>query len=278
MPDVSVNGVTLHYEDRGSGPPIIFQHGYTSAGDAWDGVVERLGTTYRCITIDSRGAGDSAHPGSDYTVDQLALDVLGIADALGIERFAYVGHSFGGGIGMRLGLSAPERLDRMVWVAPIGADGFEVDPAYASALEEQHRNPDPERMIAERLAGGARPERASREATAHRVDRALSVDQAYLVEAGASMRELRIRDQLHRIETPTLMVAGAADGLLADNLTDFALLPHATLHVFSRVGHGVASEVPSALARVIADFMEHGVVRAETIAARAAAALRPTSE
>jgi hypothetical protein len=59
---------------------------------------------------------------------------------------------------------------------------------------------------------------------------------------------------------------------LSSNLTDFARLPNATLHVFSRVGHQVTVDVPDALAEVIADFMEHGVVNATTIQNRAAAA------
>lgn len=271
MPEATVHGVRLHYDDRGAGPPLLFQHGYTSAGDAWDEVVARLVDRYRCITLDSRGTGDSEHPGHGYEIEQLARDVLGLADALGLARFTYVGHSMGGGIGMRLALDHPERLERLVLVAPIGAAGFTVDPAVAQGFPEA----DPidaatlARMVDARIAGQARPERADRARSELRVRRALSVDPAYRAAGDASMRAFGVRDRLGEITTPTLMVAGAADALLADNLHDFALLPHATLHVFSRVGHGVAGEVPAAFARVLADFMEHGVVTAETLAERA---------
>jgi hypothetical protein len=61
------------------------------------------------------------------------------------------------------------------------------------------------------------------------------------------------------------VIAGAADGLLTANLKDFQRLPNATLHVFSRVSHGLPREVPEELAGVIADFMEHGVVTAQTL-------------
>jgi len=72
--------------------------------------------------------------------------------------------------------------------------------------------------------------------------------------------------------TPTLVIGGASDSLLPGNLMDYQLLGNATLHVFSRVGHGVPREVPAAFSRVLADFMEHGVVNAATIQARLAEA------
>jgi pimeloyl-ACP methyl ester carboxylesterase len=82
------------------------------------------------------------------------------------------------------------------------------------------------------------------------------------------MRGLRVRDRLGEIRTPTLVVSGGADWLLPANLRDVQLLGNASLRVLSRVGHRVPTEVPSALSRVLADFMEHGVVNAATIQRR----------
>ncbi len=71
---------------------------------------------------------------------------------------------------------------------------------------------------------------------------------------------------------PTLLIAGAAGGPLLANLADFQKLPNATLHVFSRVGHGVPSDVPDEFAAVVADFMQHGVAVARTLQDRPAQA------
>ena len=100
MARIQVNGVGLFVETRGSGPTILFQHGYTGSHDGWDAVVVRLQDRFRCVVIDARGAGDSEHPDDGYTMEQYASDVVGVADALGIDRFTFVGHSMGGGIGM----------------------------------------------------------------------------------------------------------------------------------------------------------------------------------
>ena len=122
--------------------------------------------------------------------------------------------------------------------------------------------------LAERIAQNARSERVDEAAEARCVDRALSVSEGHFEDSFQAIRGLRVRDRLGEIETPTLVVSGGADWLLTANLQDVQLLPNASLHVLSRVGHRVPTEVPSALARVLADFMEHGVVNAATIASR----------
>ena len=101
MPRTLVNGVELFHDELGSGPPVLMHHGYTGSHDVWlDEIGPRLADRYRCIVMDARGAGDSAHPEGGYTIEQYARDVVGLADALGLDRFSYVGHSMGGGIGM----------------------------------------------------------------------------------------------------------------------------------------------------------------------------------
>ena len=272
MPTKNVNGVELFYEESGSGEPIIFHHGYTGSHDSWDGVVERLQDRFRCVVMDGRGAGDSAHPDDGYTIEQMAADVVGMADALGIDRFTYVGHSMGGVMGMELGLSHAERLAKLVLVAPAPADGIE-------GLEEYHAHGRRlwlerarDSLISERIASTARE---SAHATVPAgVDRALSVSEGHYDGCWDALVGYHKGESLQGITTPTLMVAGAADSLLPANLLDFQRLPNATLHVFSRVSHSVPREVAPAFARVLADFMEHGVVTSTTLLEALRAAVR----
>ena len=115
MPRTLVNGVELFHDEVGSGEPVLLHHGYTGSHDVWlKEIASRLSDRYRCIVMDARGAGDSAHPADGYTIEQYALDVIGVADALGLEKFTYVGHSMGGAIGMQLGLEFADRLAKMV--------------------------------------------------------------------------------------------------------------------------------------------------------------------
>ncbi len=266
MPHAQINGVDLFYDEAGAGEPILFHHGYTGSHDGWEGVVERLRDRFRCIVMDCRGAGDSAQPADGYTIDQYALDVVGMADHLGLERVAYVGHSMGGLIGMWLGLEHARRLTKLVLVAPAPADGIRRDPADRERARALWIGRERDTMIHERTVTAARS--VSEEQIVGSIDRALSVSEGHYEESWRSMEQTRIGERLGEIQTPTLMIAAAADDLLPGNLDDFRRLGNATLHVFSRVSHGIPREVPSALSRVLADFMEHGVVIPATLRER----------
>lgn len=266
MPHRVVNDVELFYEDTGGpGDVILFHHGYTGSHDGWPPIIDQLRGEYRCVMMDARGAGDSAHPDSGYTIEQYAADVIGMADALGIDRFTYVGHSMGGGIGMWLGLEYAARLDRLVLVAPVGSGGIALPAAIREAMAKLWYDRDAEELIRQRIAGAARPERVDEVATKARVDRALSVSNGHYEGSWESMTAFNVTDRLSELTTPTLMIAGAADALSRANLEDYLRLPNATLHVFSRVGHFVPTDVPDEFVAVLRDFLHNGVVSAATL-------------
>ena len=270
MSRARINGAELFYDERGSGEPLLFHHGYTGSHDGWAGVVERLQDRYRCIVMDCRGAGDSEHTAGGYTIAQYADDVIGMADHLGLGRFTYIGHSMGGIIGMELGLRYAERLERLVLVAPAPADGVDVPPEMRERARRIWRERERETMIAERIALNPRP--VPRELIARNVERALSVSEGHYEGSWEGLVNFRPGDAISAITTPTLVVAGAADSLLQANLKDFQRLPNATLHVFSRVGHGIPYDIPEEFTAVLADFLEHGPVTAAVLMERMQAA------
>ena len=265
----SINGFDLWYEDRGGpGEVVLFHHGYTGSHDTWPPIVEQLEDEFRCVMMDARGAGDSSHPDDGYTIEQYAADVIGLVDALGIDRFTYVGHSMGGGIGMWLGLEHADRLDRLVLVTPVGSGGIALPPGMREAAATLWHERNVDELVRQRIAGAARPELIDEVQVKERVDRALSVSVGHYEGSWTSMAAFNVTDRLGELTTPTLMVVGAADGLARANLEDYLRLPNATLHVFSRVGHFVPSDVPDQFAAVLRDFMHHGVVSAATLQQR----------
>lgn len=269
MASADSEGVAIHYEDVGAGPPVVFHHGYTSTHEAWAAVIECMRPRRRCIALDARGTGDSDRPEHGYSIEQMALDVLAVADAAGLERFTFVGHSMGGVVGMQLALGHGSRLDQLVLVCPAAADGMQI-PAEVRERSRQHwLARDREALLRDRLAACARAS-AHASITAS-IDNVLEVSVGHFEDAFTALCSVRFGDRLAEIATPTLVVAGAADGLLPANLRDVQRLGHATLHVFSRVGHSAPREVPADLAQVIEDFLTHGVVTAETLARRGTA-------
>lgn len=263
MPIQNINGVDLFWDQLGAGEAVIFHHGYTGAHDVWlDEIGPRLADRFHCIVMDCRGAGESERCADGYNIPQYARDVVAMADFLDLDKFTYVGHSMGGGIGYELGVEHADRLNKLVLVAPIPAAGIQGDPtAHEQGKALRTAADGRERMIKQRQLLRLR---APEESVVQSVDRALSVSDAHFDDSWQSMIDFDVLDKLENLTTPTLIIAGAADGLCTANVNDWQRLPNATLHVFSRVGHGIPRDVPDEFSEVVADFLEHGVVNAKT--------------
>src|SRR6476619_5762360 len=91
-----VNGVTIAYEDQGTGPPIVFLHAFPLNRTMWAPQEAVLSRRFRTISIDLRGLGESDAPSWRYSMEQYARDVRGALAGLGIEKALFVGLSVGG--------------------------------------------------------------------------------------------------------------------------------------------------------------------------------------
>src|SRR5215467_9413149 len=98
----SRDGTRIAYEVSGAGPLLVLAHGLTNERHLWHaaGHVAALAPHFTVATLDLRGHGDSDKPTDPlaYGAEQLLDDVHAVADALGSERFAYWGFSYGGTI------------------------------------------------------------------------------------------------------------------------------------------------------------------------------------
>lgn len=121
---VAAAGVRLHVRDRGPrrAPPVVLVHGFGASLHTFDAWSDDLARDHRVVRFDLPGAGlTGADPTGRYT-DERGLEVLvALLDALKIRRAHVVGHSFGGRLAWKLAALHPERVDRLVLIAP---DGF----------------------------------------------------------------------------------------------------------------------------------------------------------
>ena len=265
-----INGTDLFYAEAGEGAPIIFGHGITGSHYVWEPVTRRLQNRFRCILSDFRGAGDSNQAKGPCTIAQFADDIVGLANHLALATFTYVGLSMGGVVGIQLGVTCPDRLEKLILVAP-APWGRKTAIDVPERLRQLAKTGNEELIGNIFRAGLARDvSEEGEEYLRSRARNLLTTSQEHLDIAPELEQDLS--PAIATVQTPTLVVAGAADSLLQSNLADFARLPNATLHVFSRVAHYVPIDVPDALAELVVDFMEHGVVDTTTIQSRVAAA------
>jgi pimeloyl-ACP methyl ester carboxylesterase len=114
---VHVNGIEVHYVRHGTGAPLFLLHGWPEFWRVWRKVIGPLGEHFDVIAPDLRGFGRSGKPplpaGEAYRVEDHAADLLGLADALGFERFGLVSHDVGAYVAQTFVRMHPERVRRL---------------------------------------------------------------------------------------------------------------------------------------------------------------------
>lgn len=112
---IPANGITLNVATAGEGRPVVLLHGFPDTHKTWRKQVPALVKAgYRVIMPDLRGYGESDAPPNvaDYSASTLSADVIGLLDAMKIERCYLIGHDWGSLIGWHVCMDAPERIER----------------------------------------------------------------------------------------------------------------------------------------------------------------------
>jgi pimeloyl-ACP methyl ester carboxylesterase len=131
-----VNGLDFNLAEAGDGPPVLLLHGFPDSWRLWRHQISALADAgHRVIAPDLRGFGDSAKPEAveAYRMRALVTDVVGVLDALGVERADVAGHDWGASLAWVLGMFVPDRVSRLAAVS-VGHPR-----AYAAAGLEQWR-------------------------------------------------------------------------------------------------------------------------------------------
>ncbi|MGI9382434.1 MAG: alpha/beta fold hydrolase [Methyloligellaceae bacterium] len=142
--------MTMHYVMAGSGDAVVLLHGWPQTWYEWRHIIPRLAARYHVIAPDLRGLGDSSRPLAGYDKMTIGRDVLELLqDHLGLERYAVVGHDWGGPVAFALTAQRPEAVGALaildVVVPGTGADIAQGGKRWHHGF---HRTPDlPEALV-----------------------------------------------------------------------------------------------------------------------------------
>ena len=117
MDTVAVNGINLAYTRLGKGTPLVLVHGFPLDSSSWNELIPYLKDHFDLILPDLRGFGKSTTVEAPYTLSDIADDLAGLLDDLGVEKTALAGHSMGGYISLAFAKKYPQRVSGLGLIA-----------------------------------------------------------------------------------------------------------------------------------------------------------------
>lgn len=243
-----------------AGTPLMLVHGAGASSLVWLGVLRRLGRRRRVVAVDLPGHGRSEGPPCE-TLGECVEAVRGLAGALGLARFALVGHSLGGAIALALAADPPGTLmgghpphPASVATLALVATGarLPVDEAFVALLDAR-----PRRAV-ERLAARGFSPRADAESARRFAAGLLDTPPAVTRADFAICRDVDLRARLPEVRCPTLVIAGADDLLVAPSASEELArgIAGARLCVVRDAGHMPFVEAEEEFCAVLGGFLE----------------------
>ena len=258
MPKAKINGVQLHWEEAGSGTPIVFVHEFAGDARSWEAQMRFFSRRYRCVAYNARGYPPSEVPEQveAYSQDIAVADLLGVMDHLKLERAHVVGFSMGGFAALIFGLRHPQRCrslviagcgygsgdDRAKWERDVEqvASRFERD-GMAKAADFYARGPTRVQFIDKDPRGWQEFYDQLRASS--------SVGHAMTMRGVQKRRPSipQLEPEMRKLTVPTLVITGDEDEpCLEPGLVMKRAIPSAALVVMPKCGHTVNLEDPEA--------------------------------
>ena len=212
MPSTKSDDAQIHYSFEGlpGKPVLVLSNSLGTNFSMWNPQIPDFLKSFRVLRSDTRGHGKSSVTTGPYSIEQLAKDVLALADALRVDKFHFCGLSMGGMIGMWLALNAPQRLNKLVLCSTAPKIG---------TPEMWNARIDTVRKTGMKQVAAAAMERWFSASFRQKNHLAIATTQETLEQTNpegyaancAAVRDFDSREQLQCIHTPTLVISGTHD-------------------------------------------------------------------
>jgi pimeloyl-ACP methyl ester carboxylesterase len=250
MPKINRDGVNIHYEVHGDGPPLILSHGFSSTSAMWQGQIEALSKQHKLVLWDMRGHGQSDYPEDPkaYSEALTVGDIAALLDEVGAKRAIVGGLSLGGYMSLAFYRAHPERVSALLIIDT--GPGFKKDDAREAWNKRALGTADRFEHEGLEVLKSAGRERST---VSHR-------DAAGLARAARGMltqRDASVIESLPDIKVPSLVVVGADDTpFLAASDYMAAKIPGAKKVVIPAAGHAVNIDQPLAFIDAVRPFLD----------------------
>ncbi|OUD13906.1 alpha/beta fold hydrolase [Thioflexithrix psekupsensis] len=267
MPFIQLPELNVHYEQAGHGRmTVVLLHGNFASWRWWlpllrDSSLEH----YTFYAPELRGCGDTDHPESGYSVEQLAIDLYQFVKGLKLSRFHLIGHSLGGAVSLQFALNYPQYLQSLFLIAPAPAEGMPqlkrtLFGIGAAELNHLVRSLDLSRPILKRAIKKMIPSLHQDSAMLNAlVDDAVRMSPEALDGFVESLSTWNVLEQCGQLTVSTLILWGEQDEIVSyDALVRMQeKMPHAQLVVWTDVGHAPQLERIDEFKQLVLTFIHH---------------------
>jgi pimeloyl-ACP methyl ester carboxylesterase len=258
MPYSTRNGLRIHYEVHGDGPPMVLVHANPFDRRLWLYQVARYSASYRVIAVDLRGYGLSDKPATTFTLADMMDDVLGVCDDEGIASAIFMGVSVGSGIAMLAALDHPRRTRAIVLVGG-SSNGPQDVESIVRGFDHATLGSYLMHLMRGYVAPGFADTKLGHYLLSRFVERADALSAKCIGQIFRARGSCDMTARLPGLKVPTLVVNGEHDNSLARGKITASLIPGARHAELPGTGHACVIEDPDAFdSHVIPFLRENG--------------------
>ncbi len=254
MPYSKRNGVRVHYEVHGDGPPMVLVHANPFDRRLWLYQVARYSARFRVVAVDLRGYGLSEKPETAFTLSDMMDDVLGVCDDEGIANAVFMGVSVGSGIAMLAALERAERTRAIVLVGGSANGPADVE-SIVKGFSRENLGPYLLHLMRGYVAPGFADTPMGDWLLRRFVERADDLSPACIAQIFRARGSCDMTARLPGLKVPTLVVNGQFDNSLTRGKLTASLIPGARHAELAGTGHACVIEDPKAFDAAVIPFL-----------------------
>lgn len=253
MPFSRANGQDIWYEQTGNGPAMVLVHANPFDHEMWMYQVSHFSSYFRVINIDLRGYGRSVKMIDDFTLEDMARDIIGVMGDANVDNAIFMGCSVGSTLGLLLGLDHPGRFHALILVGgssdrslrfPRRIEGYlNSFPPYHREFIEDLVHPDFPKTIMGRYL----------------IDRYIEkqswLDPRAVAATLRATNSTVLTDRLPEMSVPTLVINGEVDNARPGGELTSRLIPGAEHYIIQGAGHACCLEDPSSFDHVVTEYL-----------------------
>jgi len=253
---VKLNGADIYYEEKGSGPAVIFTHGHSMYHKQWTPQIEYFSNSYRTIVWDVRGHGYSSLPEGEMDPELFSRDLIALMDKLQLPSAILCGLSMGGHISLQAAVRYSERVSALVL---IGAP-------FTNTFNWFEKTSAPFSRFSTRLI----PLRTTAKLTAAALSKITPANYSFIMESFGLMTHdnfirhwagnlrMESKGDLEKVECPTLILHGDKDNMVGRQQNELAArIPNAIKHTITNAHHLTNLDNPNEVNQKIEKFLNN---------------------